>query len=93
MLYATTNKYTELLVRIGETKHMQENDPYLAVNDIAEKLNIPVPMVWRLIRDKEIVAHRIGKYYRIAPADFEKYLERTRTTHIKSEEETLPVAC
>lgn len=54
--------------------------PYLSAKEIADELDIALPKVWRLIRDGELPAHRIGRDYRIARADFEEFMRKRRTT-------------
>lgn len=70
---------------------MNEQQPYLTVRKVAELLNIPISGVQRLIREKKLPAHLIGRTYRIAPQDLEKYLERTRT--IEDDNDVVLVAC
>jgi excisionase family DNA binding protein len=64
--------------------------PFLTVKQVAEKLRIPVSSVQRYIRKKKLAAHRVGRIYRISPADLEQYLQRNRT--IQQDEENLPLA-
>lgn len=59
---------------------MATEGPYLSVEDIARELNVGARVVQRLIREKKLPAHRIGKEYRIARRDFDEYMRQTRTT-------------
>lgn len=69
---------------------MNEQQPYLTVKEVAKLLNIPISGVQRLIREKRLPAHLIGRTYRIAPQDFENYLRQTRTT--EDQDETMLLA-
>lgn len=69
---------------------MEPQRPYLSVNEIADLLGVHQRTVHRLIKDKVLPAHLIGKEYRVARSDFEAYLKDTRTT--RDDEELQPVA-
>jgi excisionase family DNA binding protein len=46
----------------------------LTVDDVAEELGTPVRFVRRLIHERRIRFHKIGKYVRIARADLEEFI-------------------
>lgn len=54
--------------------------PILTCNDIltpeevSDILKVPLVSVRKLLRDKEIPARKVGKHWRIARVDLEKYL-------------------
>jgi len=57
-----------------------EQRPFLSVSEIAGILDIDPRTVHKLIRDKLLPAHKIGKEYRVAREDFEIFMRETRTT-------------
>lgn len=52
---------------------------YITTKEIAAELRIAKYVVWRLIREGEIPATRVGKEYRILRRDFDEYLKRRST--------------
>jgi excisionase family DNA binding protein len=51
----------------------------LTVEEVADKLQVSRDVVWRLIRQKKLVAYRISGSLRIRPDDLQKYLDSQRT--------------
>lgn len=45
-------------------------------NDLAETLDVNIMTIYRYIKTKRLNAYRIGKEYRIEPADFDAFLKR-----------------
>ena len=63
---------------------MQVMSEYLTVEEIAERLKVSTDTVLRLIRRKELIAHKISGTYRVTFEDLQHYLGITRT--VKPEE-------
>ena len=58
----------------------------LRANEVAEILNISVPMTYRLMQRNEIRSVRIGKGRRVRPQDLHQYIESNLTTESKGNE-------
>lgn len=58
---------------------MASKKDFYTAQDLADKLSVNIMTIYRYIKAKRLVAHKIGKEYRISRADFEKFLERTKT--------------
>jgi len=56
------------------TKH----DFYL-VDELAEKLRVNPMTIYRYIKAGKLEAHKIGKEYRIAKDEFERFLKNNKT--------------
>ena len=69
---------------------MSEEKPFLTVKEIADMLDFAPRTIQQLIQSGALPAHRIGKEYRVARADFAIFMERTRTTEEKRELEKMP---
>ena len=54
---------------------------YLTPGDVAERLNISVMTVYRLIDERVLPASRIGRQYRIHPDHLDQYLDESSTFH------------
>ena len=52
----------------------------LKANDVAEILNISVPMAYRLMQRNEIRTVRIGKSRRVREEDLSSYIEKHLTS-------------
>ena len=50
----------------------------LDVDQLAEYLNVPVRMVRRLVHQRDIPFHKIGKYVRFDPAAIDKWVQENR---------------
>ena len=50
----------------------------LSIEEVAELLGLEYKSVYRLVRGGELVAARVGRVYRVSPADLSAYLERQK---------------
>ena len=57
---------------------MPDRAPLLTVPQVAACLSVSVAHVRRLIQQRKLPAHRIGRLKRIAPDDLDAYLAKTR---------------
>ncbi len=53
--------------------------PWLTVEAIAKELGLTEDTIRNYIRNKQLIAYRMGRDYRIKPEDYEKFLEKRRT--------------
>jgi len=58
-------------------KEMKE---YYTARELADKLSLNVMTIYRYINAGKLKAYKIGKEFRIGHADFEKFMQRTRTS-------------
>ena len=56
----------------------KEKEFYTAFN-LADKLSVNVMTIYRYIKAKKIKAYKIGKEFRIAKVEFNKFLNRVKT--------------
>ncbi len=68
------------------TINLQERVPLLKATEVADILNISVPMAYRLIQIGEIRAVQIGKGRRVRPQDLRHYIETNLTTEPEGNE-------
>jgi excisionase family DNA binding protein len=59
---------------------------WLSVEDIAKELGVHVDTVRNWIKQKRLIAYRVGRDYRIKKEDYDKFLKERRT--LQDEEET-----
>jgi len=52
---------------------------FLTVAEVAEQLRVSSMTVYRLIRSGDLAALRIGRSYRLRPADVDRFLARRYT--------------
>lgn len=52
---------------------------FYSIEEIADLLGVRYQLIYRLVRDGELPASRIGRIYRISRQDIEEYLARSRT--------------
>jgi excisionase family DNA binding protein len=57
---------------------VQARDPLLTVQQAAECLAVSVAHLRRLIRQRKLPIHRIGRLVRVAPDDLAAFLAKTR---------------
>lgn len=60
-----------------ESMYMAKKDYYLA-EEVAKKLRVNIMTIYRYIKARKLNAHKIGKEFRIAHADFERFMKKTR---------------
>ena len=59
-------------------------EKYLTVEEVAKELRVSKDAIWRLIRQKKLIAYKVGGALRIKSNDLQAYLDTQRTD--KSEE-------
>ncbi len=52
---------------------------WLSVEDIAKELGLTEDTIRNYIRNKQLIAYRMGRDYRIKREDYDKFLEKRRT--------------
>lgn len=57
---------------------MSDKEFYTA-QDLADKLEVNIMTIYRYIKAKKLRAHKIGKEFRIDKAEFERFLNSTKT--------------
>lgn len=57
---------------------MKEKDFYMA-KDLAEKLELNIMTIYRYIKAEKLRAYKIGKEFRIAKVEFDRFLDRVKT--------------
>ena len=68
------------------TINLQERVPLLKATEVADILNISLPMAYRLIQIGEIRAVQIGKGRRVRPQDLRQYIESNLTNEPEGNE-------
>jgi len=64
----------------------QERFPLLNATEVADILNISLPMAYKLIQIGEIRAVQIGKGRRVRPQDLRQYIESNLTSEPEGNE-------
>lgn len=57
----------------------KEPKAYYTPTELAELLSVNVMTIYRYIKAGRLVAHKIGKEFRIDRNEFEKFLNKTKT--------------
>lgn len=57
---------------------MAEEKEFLSLEEVADTLGVTYQLIYRLVRTGELPAARLGKLYRVARADLNAYLERSK---------------
>ena len=71
---------TGLILREGKLYLSNEaGDRLLTIKEVAEILNVSDSTVRRLVRNKELEAHKIGRQYRFAPDLVDDFIESCAT--------------
>jgi len=67
-------------VRLRRLKVKTDNtsESLLGVRAVAERLDVSIRTVRRLLKKRKLAYHRVGGSLRVAPADLELYLRTTR---------------
>lgn len=51
------------------------NEPLLTIEEVASRLSLSPATVWKLARKGELPARRLGRVYRVVPAELEAWLD------------------
>jgi len=57
-----------------------ENKEFYRAEELAKKLDVNIMTIYRYIKARKLKAYKIGKEYRIDKKEFNKFLNKTRTT-------------
>ena len=52
---------------------------YFTAHELADKLTVNIMTIYRYIKAKRLKAYKIGKEFRIARADFQRFLNKVKT--------------
>lgn len=52
---------------------------FYTAQELADKLRVNVMTIYRYIKAKKLKAHKIGKEFRLAKDEFERFLKKTTT--------------
>ena len=55
------------------------NDDFLTLEAIAKQMHVTTETVRVWIREKQLVAYKVGRSYLVKKEDFDKFLEKRRT--------------
>lgn len=58
----------------------QEKKEFYRAQELADKLSVNVMTIYRYIKAKKLRAYKMGKEFRIKKEDFEKLLNKTKTS-------------
>lgn len=58
---------------------MSTEKEFLSLEEVADKLGVTYQLIYRLVRSGELPAARLGKLYRVASADLDAYLARSKS--------------
>jgi len=59
---------------------MTTKKEYYRAEDLAEKLDVNIMTIYRYIKAKKLEAYKIGKEYRIAHAEFQRFMNKVKTS-------------
>ena len=57
---------------------MNDAAEYMSLEEVADKMGVKYLTIYRLVRNGELPALRLGKQYRVSKAELAAYLERNR---------------
>jgi len=60
--------------------NFMENKEFYRAEELAKKLDVNIMTIYRYIKARKLKAYKIGKEYRIDKKEFNKFLNKTRTT-------------
>jgi excisionase family DNA binding protein len=55
------------------------SDEFLTLEDIAKQMHVTTETVRVWIREKQLIAYKVGRSYLVKKQDFEEFLEKRRT--------------
>ena len=55
---------------------------FFSIEEVADLLGVNYQLIYKLVRDGEIPASRIGRVYRVAKSDLDNYLARAKTASV-----------
>ncbi len=61
---------------------MKKDHEFYLVEELAEKLRVSNMTVYRYIKAGKLMAHKIGKEFRITDLEFKNFLENTKIDRI-----------
>lgn len=62
------------------------SEAYISLEEMAEKLDVSVAMIYKLVSSREIKSIRVGRLYRVPVSEFEAFLARGGSPRKKVQE-------
>ncbi len=72
---------------------VDETKNYLTLEEVADRLGVHYQLIYRLVRDGELPAIRLGRVYRVETTDLEAFLQASKTARVRSPGAEPPAAC
>ena len=57
---------------------------FFSIEEVADLLGVNYQLIYKLVRDGEIPASRIGRVYRVARTDLDLYLTQSKTASVNA---------
>ena len=73
---------TQLVGSVRKSPPKSERPVLLSVEEAAERLDTPVRFVRRLVAERRIPFHKVGRYVRLSSEDLDNFLEAGRVEPI-----------
>jgi excisionase family DNA binding protein len=64
---------------------MPTDKKFLSLEEVAKLLDVNYQLIYRLVRNGDLSAVRVGRVYRVTKEDLEAYLEASKTGSVKPE--------
>lgn len=58
------------------------DEEYYTLAELSIKLKTPILYLRRMIREEKLVAHKIGRNYKVKESDVKKYVDSCRYKHV-----------
>lgn len=55
------------------------NKEYYIAQELADKLRVNIMTIYRYIKAGKLIAHKIGKEFRIEHTEFERFMKKVKT--------------
>lgn len=57
-------------------------DKYYTLEEISVRLKTPILYLRRMVREEKLIAHKIGRNYKVKESDVKKYVDSCRYKHV-----------
>ena len=58
------------------------DDKYYTLDELSVKLKTPILFLRRMVREEKLIAHKIGRNYKVKESDVIKYVDSCRYRHV-----------
>ena len=72
--------FSQYLYIEKESRGKKNMEQYLTIKEVCKNLNLTKMTVYKMIKNGDLPAHKVGRKYNISPSEIEKFMQGKRVS-------------